>query len=215
MRAAIAPLEEVLADETVDAVHLLSGIPDHARHAVAVLEAGKHCACTVPMATSLDDLAAVVRAQRAATKRYMMMETAVYAPVSLCQDAQEQGEFGRIQFLRGAHYQEWRGWPPSWAGLPPMWYATHAIAPLLCRPKRALRVHAFGSGVMRPELQQQYQNPWPVETAIYQLANANMAMEVTRTLFSISGPIWRALPFMVRMVVMSGRWKMSLPCFSA
>lgn len=183
-------LEEVLADETVDAVHLLSGIPDHARHAVAVLEAGKHCACTVPMATSLDDLAAVVRAQRAAAKRYMMMETAVYTRQFLyAKMLREQGEFGRIQFLRGAHYQDMEGWPPYWAGLPPMWYATHAIAPLLAIAEtRALRVHAFGSGVMRPELQQQYQNPWPVETAIYQLADANMAMEVTRTLFHCARP---------------------------
>ena len=32
----------------IDAVHLVSGIPDHARQAIAVLKSGKHCACTVP-----------------------------------------------------------------------------------------------------------------------------------------------------------------------
>ena len=44
---------EVLADETVDAVHLVTAIPDHAEQTVRVLDAGKHCACTVPMATTM------------------------------------------------------------------------------------------------------------------------------------------------------------------
>ena len=53
------PLEkarEVLKDETIDAVHLVTPIPLHADQSVAVLESGKHCACTVPMATSLEDI---------------------------------------------------------------------------------------------------------------------------------------------------------------
>src|SRR5690349_10653016 len=44
---------EVIQSGAVDAVHLVSGIPDHARQAAAVLDSGKHCACTVPMATSI------------------------------------------------------------------------------------------------------------------------------------------------------------------
>ncbi|MBQ9995069.1 MAG: Gfo/Idh/MocA family oxidoreductase, partial [Clostridia bacterium] len=48
--------EEILADPTIDAVHLVTPIPLHADQTVAVLEAGKHCACTVPMATSLEDI---------------------------------------------------------------------------------------------------------------------------------------------------------------
>src|SRR5438874_2009332 len=57
-------LADVLASDEYDAVHLVTPIPLHARQAVVVLEAGKHCACTVPMATTLDDLATVVAAQR-------------------------------------------------------------------------------------------------------------------------------------------------------
>jgi predicted dehydrogenase len=53
---AVATLEEVFADATIDATHLNSGIPDHTRQAIANLEAGKHVACTIPMATSLDDI---------------------------------------------------------------------------------------------------------------------------------------------------------------
>ena len=55
----LSNLEEVLASE-VDAVHLVTPIPAHAQQTLAALAAGKHCACTVPMATSLDDLHAIV-----------------------------------------------------------------------------------------------------------------------------------------------------------
>jgi predicted dehydrogenase len=137
------------------------------------------------MATSMDDLHAIVAAQRASRKQYMMMETAVYTREFLfARQLLDQGELGQIQFLRGAHYQDMENWPPYWLGLPPMYYATHAVAPLLALAgKRATRVHCFGSGTMRPELHEQYGNPYPVETAIFQLEGGDLAAEVTRTLF--------------------------------
>ena len=184
-----ADLDEVLASD-YDAVHLVSGIPDHARQAVAVLEAGKHCACTVPMATSLDDLRAIVAAQRQAGRHYMMMETAVYTRQFLyARELAQQGRFGRLQFLRGAHYQDMERWPEYWAGLPPMWYATHAVAPLLALAgTRAVSVRALGSGVMREDLRQRYGNPFPVETAIFELDAPQLCAEVTRTLFHCARP---------------------------
>jgi predicted dehydrogenase len=183
-------IEQVIAADTFDAVHLVSGIPDHAAQAVAVLAAGKHCASTVPMATTLAGLRAVVQAQRASAKNYMMMETAVYTRQFLyAKMLQAQGEFGRIQFLRGAHYQDMERWPAYWAGLPPMWYATHAIAPLLALAEtRAVKVYCLGSGVMRAELSEQYGNPWPLETAIYRLDAPDMVAEVTRSLFHCARP---------------------------
>lgn len=41
---------------------------------------------------------------------------------------------------------------------------------------------------MRPELREQYGNPWPVETAIYQLDRPSLSAEVTRTLFHCARP---------------------------
>ena len=110
-----------------------------------MLNSGKHCACTVPMATSLADLQAIVAAQRKTGKNYMMMETAVYTRQFLyARSLMKQGAFGRIQFLRGAHYQDMERWPAYWAGLPPMWYATHAVSPLLAIAEtRAVKVHCF------------------------------------------------------------------------
>lgn len=181
--------DHVLASD-YEAVHLVSGIPDHARQTLAVLNAGKHCACTVPMATSLANLRLIVEAQRRSGRSYMMMETAVYTRQFLyALQLKRQGRFGRLQFLRGAHYQDMECWPSYWAGLPPMWYATHAVAPLFAiADTRAVRVHCLGSGRMRPELQSQYGNPYPIETAIYQLATPGLAAEVTRTLFHCARP---------------------------
>jgi len=176
---------DMLSDKDIDAIHVVTGIPLHAKQSIATLQAGKHCACTVPMATSIDDIRAIIEAKRQSNKTYMMMETVVYERAFLyVKDLMERGELGRIQLLRGAHYQDMENWPSYWAGLPPMWYATHAISPLMAiSGSRAKSVHCFGSGVMREELHKQYDNPYPIETAIFEMASGNLAAEVTRALF--------------------------------
>ncbi len=178
-------LADVLRSPEIDAVHLVTPIPTHARQTLAVLEAGKHCACTVPMATNLADLEAIVAAQRRSGRVFMMMETAVYTREFLMvRDMLAAGEIGRIQLLRGSHYQDMENWPPYWKGLPPMHYATHAISPLLMLAGRRVRiVHCLGSGRMREELRAPYDNPFPAETAIFRFDASDVAAEVTRTLF--------------------------------
>ena len=178
-------LEDVCAAGDIDAVHLVTPIPVHAAQTIAVLESGKHCACTVPMATSIEDLRAILAAKRTSGKKYMMMETAVYTRQFLyVKDLLARGEFGRVQLLRGAHYQDMEGWPPYWRGLPPMHYATHAVSPCLAvAGTRSESVHCFGSGVMGEELQTVYGNPYPIETAIFRLHDSPIAMEITRALF--------------------------------
>jgi predicted dehydrogenase len=181
-----AVLDEVLQSDDYDAVHLVTPIPLHAEQTIKVLRSDKHCACTVPMATSLDDLRQIVAAQRESGKHYMMMETAVYTRQFLyAKELADKGKFGRIQFLRGAHYQSMENWPSYWMGLPPMWYATHAVSPCLAiADARAISVHCFGSGTMAEELHAQYGNPFPVETAIFQLDRPDLAMEISRSLFN-------------------------------
>jgi predicted dehydrogenase len=183
-------VREVFAADDIDAVHLVTGIPDHAPQALAALRSGKHCACTVPMATRLDDLEAIVAAARRAGRAFMMMETAVYTRQFLhARSLAESGAFGRIQFLRGAHYQDMERWPPYWAGLPPMWYATHAVSPLLAiAGTRAARVQCLGSGAMREDLRRRYGNPFPVESALFELEAPGLSAEVTRSLFHCARP---------------------------
>ncbi|WP_434740589.1 Gfo/Idh/MocA family protein [Micromonospora sp. SH-82] len=175
----------MLADPDVDAVHINTPIPLHAEQSIAALEAGKHVACTVPMATSVEDCRRIVAAARANDRRYMMMETAVFTREFLhVQSLLRDGSLGRIQFLRGAHQQDMSGWPGYWEGLPPMHYATHAVGPLLALAGSAAEsVVCFGSGRIAPDLVARYGSPFAVETALVRLADSTLAAEVTRSLF--------------------------------
>lgn len=179
--------DAILADETIDAVHLVTPIPLHADQTVAVLESGKHCACTVPMATSLEDIKRITEAKRKSGKNYMMMETTLYTyQYFYASEMLKNGEFGKIQFFRGSHYQDMMGWPSYWMGLPPMWYGTHAIGPMVgLSGSRIKRTIAFGSGTMEDWLTEQYGNPYPVETALFEFENG-MKGEATRSLFETS-----------------------------
>jgi predicted dehydrogenase len=177
-------LQEVLDDPAIDAVHLLTNITGHADQAVAVLEAGKHCAVAVPMALTMDDVARIVAAQEKSGKVYMLAESVIFTRnFLLVKHLLESGEMGNIQFMRGAHYQDMDGWPAYWKGMPPMYYATHALAPAYAATgSRAKRVVCLGSGKMREQLHEPYGNPYPMETALFQMEDGTLA-EVTRTLF--------------------------------
>ena len=177
--------EQVLNDPNVDAVHINSPIPDHGPQSIAALKAGKHVACTVPMATTIEQCGQIVEAQRASGKVYMMMETVVYSREYLfAQELYQKGELGRIQFLRGSHQQDMDGWPDYWPGLPPMWYATHCVSPCLAiLGKHAEAVSCYGSGRIREELVPKYGSPFAVETATFSIKDSDVCAEVTRSLF--------------------------------
>jgi len=181
-------LDHVLADPAVDAVHLATGLTGHADQAVAALAAGKHVACTVPMALSLDDLARIVAARRAAGTTYMMMETAVYTRECLwARDLVTAGALGHISYARGTHFQDMTGWPSYWQGLPPLYYATHAVAPILALlGARATAVRALGGGRLDPQHEGRYGNRFPVESALIETDGQDAVVEVTRSLFQLA-----------------------------
>jgi predicted dehydrogenase len=188
-----ASYEDVLKDPDIDAVHINSPIPDHGPQSIAALKAGKHVACTVPMATNADDIKQICDLQKKTGKVYMMMETVVYAREYLfAKDLYDKGELGRIQFLRGSHQQDMDGWPDYWPGLPPMWYATHCVSPCLAilskpgAPALAESVVCHGSGRIREELIKKYNSPFALETATFKIKGSDVCAEVTRTLFDVA-----------------------------
>jgi predicted dehydrogenase len=172
-------------DPNIDAVHINSPIPDHAAQSIAALQAGKHVACTVPMATTIEECQKIVELQRKTGKVYMMMETVVYSREYLfVKELYDKGELGRIQFLRGSHQQDMDGWPDYWPGLPPMHYATHCVSPCLASlGKHAESVVCHGSGRIREELIGRYGSPFAVETATFKIRDSDVVAEVTRSLF--------------------------------
>lgn len=174
-------LDEVIASRDYDAVALFTAIPDHAQQAQRVLAAGKHCACAVPMATTLQDIHAIIDARRKANRVYMMMETSLYTPeMFFVQDLLNAGELGRIQFVQGVWFNNLENHPRYWHGIPPMHYITHPVSPLLKIAKAgAQSVCCLGSGTMRPQLQEVYGNPHPIQSAIFRLRGCAAAMQIT------------------------------------
>jgi predicted dehydrogenase len=178
----------LLKDPNVDAVHINTGIPDHAWMALAALKAGKHVACTVPMATSIADCKKIVDAVKKSKLKYMMMETVVYAREYLyIKEMRDKGKLGKVQFLQASHQQDMDGWPNYWPGLPPMWYATHCVGPMLgLAGQPAEYVSCFGSGTIRSELIKYHQSPFAVETAHIKIANSDLTARIIRSLFDVA-----------------------------
>ncbi len=181
-----ANFEELLKDPNVDAVHINTPIQSHAEQTIKALKAGKHVACTVPMATTVEECRLIVEAVHESGKTYMMMETVVYSREYLfVKEMFEKGDLGKIQFIRASHQQEMAGWPGYWEGLPPMHYATHCVGPIVgLIGKEASYVSCVGSGRIDENLIPKYKSPFAIESCHIQFRNSDIAGEVTRSLFN-------------------------------
>lgn len=178
--------DELLLDPEIDAVHINTPIQNHAEQSLKALRAGKHVACTVPMATTIEECRAIVAETERTGLTYMMMETVIYSREFLfVKEMYEKGELGKIQFLRASHQQEMAGWPGYWEGLPPMHYATHCVGPVLALPKaQAEYVSCFGSGRIDEDLISKYGSPFAIETCHIKFKDSDLSAEVTRSLFN-------------------------------
>ena len=180
--------DELLKDPAIDAVHINTPIPDHGIQSIKALKAGKHVACTVPMATTVAECEEIVRLTKEMGLTYMMMETVVYAREFLfMKELYDNGELGKLQFIKASHQQDMDGWPNYWPGLPPMHYATHCVGPALGLIRgEAEYVSCFGSGTIREELQKHYNSPYAVETAHIKFRNSDVTAHVYRSLFDVA-----------------------------
>ncbi|MFM9876966.1 MAG: Gfo/Idh/MocA family protein [Rhodoglobus sp.] len=184
IEATYSTLDDALASGRWDAVHIATPVHLHVPQTLAVLASGRACASAVPMATSLDDIDRVIDA--VGDRTYMMMETALYGREYLHAIAlRDSGELGPIGYLSGAHMQDLDGFAPYWMGYAPMQYATHIVAPLLgLAGARAQSVTCLGSGMLRDSHRGDGTNPFPVESALFQLATPSpLAAQVTMSFF--------------------------------
>lgn len=179
-------VEGVLADPTIDAVHILAPVHLHADLAVAALNAGKHCACAVPMATSREDIDRIIEAQAGSGKNYMMMETSVYGREYLSvEQMYRHGDIGALTLYRGFHIQNLDGYPTYWQGYPPMHYLTHALSPALALLDTTVEsVQCQGAGRLSPERRGGgFDNPFPTEVGLFRLAGSDALVDITMSFF--------------------------------
>jgi predicted dehydrogenase len=178
--------QAMLDDDQIDVIHVNTPPMLHAEGSVRALEAGKHVGSTIPMALSVEDCHQVVTAAERTGLVYMMMETALYGREFLyLKQLYEQGELGRVQFLRAAHHQDMSGWPSYWEGLPPFYNGTHAVSPALglCG-NEAEYVECVGSGRVFDRMQGAYGSPFAVESTHIAFKDSDLAAEVTRHLWA-------------------------------
>lgn len=181
-------LDPLLSIPEIDAIHLVTPPATHAPFSIRVLNAGKHCGCTIPMGLSIQELKDVIAARKASGKYYMFMETTVFQREFMyVQELYKKGFFGKLQYLRCAHYQDMEGWPAYWKGFPPLMHPTHAVAPCLAlADKLPQKVYARGSGRIRDELIEQYGSPFAFESALITLEDTDVTIEMERFLYGVA-----------------------------
>jgi predicted dehydrogenase len=177
--------EDVLADPTVDFVHINSPIPDHAWMSMEALKAGKHVMCTVPMATTVDECRQVCRLVEDTGLKYMMAETVVYSREFLfIKEMYEKGELGKIQFMKASHPQDMEGWPEYWERMIPMHYATHVVSPVLGLMNNVAEyVSCFGSGTIAEDLSKKSGSSFAVQSCHIKIKDSDVAAQIWRFLF--------------------------------
>lgn len=132
--------EEMLKDDTIEAVFIATDAPSHARLAIMALERGKHVAAAVPAVYgSLEDADRLFEAVKKSGRKYMMFETSYYhEDLYAARQLYTAGAFGKIIYSEGEYFHYF-GTPigsynpktgkvdnDGWRkGLPPQWYPTH------------------------------------------------------------------------------------------
>ncbi|MCA9262426.1 MAG: Gfo/Idh/MocA family oxidoreductase [Planctomycetales bacterium] len=170
-------LEEMVKDDSLEAIFIATDAPSHARHAMLCLDHGKHVASAVPAVYgSLEDAHRLYDKVKETGLNYMMFETSAYqADCYAMRQAYRAGAFGRIIYSEGQYYhyfpepldsyQDWR------VGLPPMWYPTHSTAYYIAvTGQHYTEVSCCGFRGNIPQFQpeaNEYQNPFDSEIALF------------------------------------------------
>ena len=108
VRVAYPSLDDLLADDTVDVVHVTSPNDVHVEQSLAILRAGKHVVCEKPLAMTADDSARLVAAAADAGLVNATNFNIRYYPLN--QHAHELvagGGLGEVRLVTGRYFQDW------------------------------------------------------------------------------------------------------------
>jgi len=170
-------LEEMVTDDSIEAIFLATDAPSHARHAMLCMERGKHVACAVPAVFgSMADAEKLYATVKKTGRKYMMFETSAYrADNYAMRTAYRAGAFGKLIYTEGQYYHYFAtplGAYKRWRdGLPPMWYPTHSTAyDIAVTGGSFTTVSCQGFRGKLPQFQakaNRYKNPFDSEIALF------------------------------------------------
>ncbi len=178
-------LEELVKDDTIEAVFVATDAPSHAKHCIDVLKHGKHVASAVPAVFgSIEDAHKLLKAVKSSGRKYMMFETSCFHEAChAMRQIYRAGGFGKLVYSEGeyyhympnpiASYREWR------VGLPPQWYPTHSNAYYVCVTGGSFtEVSCLGMPAIiqqfRPE-NNRYKNRFGTEVALLRTSEGGMS----------------------------------------
>lgn len=111
VQRAYGRLEELLADDEIDAIDLCTPNFLHAPMAMAALEAGKHVLCERPLARSAEEAAAMVKAAKKADRTLMCAVQHRFRPDGqLLRKFVEKGDLGEIFFAKAGWLRQRTEW---------------------------------------------------------------------------------------------------------
>ncbi|HSV73275.1 MAG TPA: Gfo/Idh/MocA family oxidoreductase [Chthonomonadales bacterium] len=126
--------EEMIKDDSLEAIFVATCAPSHGPLSVMALRAGKHVAAAVPAVFgSLEEADQLYRAVRSSGRKYMLFETSYFHDDNYAmRELYRGGHLGKLIYAEGEYYHFFpealashRGWR---TGLPPQWYPTHSNA---------------------------------------------------------------------------------------
>jgi predicted dehydrogenase len=178
-------LEELVKDDTIEAVFCATDAPSHARHCIEVLRHGKHVACAVPAVHgSLDDAEQLFETVKSSGRKYMMFETSYFhEDLYAMRQIYNAGGFGKLIYSEGEYYHDsveqidsYKGWR---IGLPPQWYPTHSNAYYVGVTGGSFtEVSCMAIPSVKELLQREnnrYKNPFGTEIALLRTSEGGMA----------------------------------------
>jgi predicted dehydrogenase len=178
-------LEEMVKDDTIEAIFVATDAPSHARHCIEVLKHGKHVCCAVPATFgNLEEAEELYKTVKETGLNYQMMETSsfhddLYSMRLLFQ----AGHFGRMVYTEGEYYHymdvpidSYKGWR---IGLPPQFYPTHSNAYHVCVTGESFtEVSCMGIPSIVEHLKPEnnvYKNPYGTEVALFRTSGGGMS----------------------------------------
>jgi UDP-N-acetyl-2-amino-2-deoxyglucuronate dehydrogenase len=116
-------MHEMVARTDPDVLVILTESGRHAEHAIALARYGRHIIVEKPMALTLDDADAMIRAcDRHGVRLFVVKQNRFNVPVIKLREALERGRFGklvlgtaRVRWCRRQEYYDQDAWRGTWA----------------------------------------------------------------------------------------------------